>query len=178
MRTLLITGSLLLLTACSTEDPRQPEVATISSSVTTSSSAAPTSTVEGERPRHRIDETPEESKRMIAPWLACMKANGADLDTQPNSIAGAEQWSKDHKAAGDTCRNKLPLPAWGLDSENPAYRDNMHRWVKCMNDRGMNVVENVGDSESPWHYGSSNQPADADKIERACEVEILGPQDK
>ncbi|WP_239154463.1 hypothetical protein [Amycolatopsis sp. FDAARGOS 1241] len=61
-----------------------------------------------------------------------MKDHDAVVDSQPNSIAGAEQWAKDHRAAGDACRSKLPLLPWGEDSANPAYQDNVHRWVLCM----------------------------------------------
>lgn len=107
------------------------------------------------RPRHRVDETAEESKRLVEPWQACVKDRGADA-----------------------CLDKLPRPPWGMDRANPAYRDNVRKWVQCMNDRGMRVAETPDNGESPWTSTSDNQPPDSDKIEHDCEVEILGPSDK
>ena len=38
---------------------------------------------------------------------------------------------------------------WGIDHDNPAYQDNMHKWVQCMNDKGRHVVEIPDNDESP-----------------------------
>jgi hypothetical protein len=167
----------LFLAACSTPEQKAPDVASIA---TTSGSAAttPTTTSEESRPRHRVDESKEDSQRIIAPWTACMKEHGADMDQQPHTIKGAEEWSAQHKDAGIACHGKLPLLPWGMDRENPAYRDNIHRWVQCMTDKGLSIVETPDDKESPWHFGNGNQPADSAKIEQDCEVATLGPSDK
>lgn len=176
----LLAGLVLLLglAACSSPPPAPPQVASLTTPVLVPSSAAPSTDADGGRPRHRVDETAEESTRLIEPWRSCMKDHGADVDTQPNNIAGAEKWSADHKDAGDACRAKLPLLPWGMDRENPAYQDNMHKWVQCMNDKGMHVVETPDNDESPWTYSSDSQPPNADKIEHDCELAILGPSDK
>ncbi|WP_410623742.1 hypothetical protein [Amycolatopsis sp. cmx-8-4] len=177
----LIAGLALFLglAACSSPPAAAPQVASLSTPAATPATSAPPSTdADGGRPRHRVDETAEESQRLIEPWRTCMKDHDADVDTQPNSIEGAEKWSADHKAAGDACRAKLPLLPWGMDRDNPAYQDNMHKWVQCMNDKGMHVVETPDNDESPWTYGSDAQPPNSDKIEQDCEVAILGPSDK
>lgn len=178
----ILLGAVLLLGlgACASAPAAAPQVASLTtpSSTTASASAPPSADADGGRPRHRVDETAEESKRLIEPWRTCMKDHGADVDTQPNSIEGAKKWSADHKDAGDACRAKLPLLPWGMDSANPAYQDNMHKWVQCMNDHGMHVTETPGNDESPWTYAGDNQPPNSEKIEHDCEVTILGPSDK
>ena len=182
MRYFVCGGVLLaLLAGCGTAEQKAPEVASLAtpSASSPSSSGSPTATPEGERPRHRVDETKEESMRLIEPWLACMKTNGADMDEQPNSsIKAAEEWSAAHQDARNACIGKLPLLPWGEDRENPAYRDNVHNWAKCMTDQGMDVVETPDDDESPWHFGDGKQPADAATIEQQCEVKVMGPSDK
>lgn len=183
LRWLLLPAVALGLAACSSPPPAPPQVASLSTPSASASSVAPSTAdpstdEDGGRPRHRVDETAEESQRIIEPWRTCMKDHDADVDTQPNTIEGAKKWSADHKAAGDACRSKLPLLPWGMDRENPAYQDNMHKWVQCMNDKGMRVVETPDNDESPWTYASDSQPPNSDKIEHDCEVAILGPSDK
>jgi hypothetical protein len=179
---IFLTAALVFgLSACASKPQAAPQVASLttpSSSTPSSPSATPSTDADGGRPRHRVDETNEESKRLIEPWRTCMKDHNADVDTQPHNIEGAKKWSADHKDAGDACRAKLPLLPWGMDRENPAYQDNMHKWVQCMNDKGMHVVETPSNDESPWTYGSENQPPNSSQIEHDCEVAILGPSDK
>jgi hypothetical protein len=179
-RTNALIGLALLmgLAGCSGGDQQKaPEVA----SIATSDAPPPPTTTSSEegRPRHRVDESAEDSQRLIAPWDACMKEHGADMDQQPNSsIQAAEEWSAAHKDAGKACLPKLPLLPWGEDHDNPAYQDNMHAWVQCMTAKGMKVAESPGDDESPWHYTSDTQPAGSDKIEQDCELQVMGPSDK
>ncbi|MGW4486541.1 hypothetical protein ACWEOE_22170 [Amycolatopsis sp. NPDC004368] len=178
-----LAGLALVLTACGAPAASGPEVASLSTPSTSAASTATSSPAsadpDGGRPRHRVDESPEDSQRLIEPWNTCMKAHDADPDQQPHSIAGAEQWSRDHAAAGDACRSKLPLLPWGEDPANPAYKDNLHRWVECMTSKGMHVAEDPDPaSESPWHYTSDNQPPNSADIEQGCEVQVMGPSDK
>ncbi|MCU1683369.1 MAG: putative secreted protein [Amycolatopsis sp.] len=179
---LLAAAGLVFIAGCSSSPAKAPEVASIAtpgSIAASTASTAPTGdAVEAGRPRHRVDETPEDSQKLIAPWTACMKAHGADMDQQPNSIAGAEAWSAAHADAGKACLPKLPLLPWGEDSANPAHKDNLHKWVQCMTSQGMSVVETPDDSESPWHFGDGKQPPNSDKIEQTCEVQVMGPSDK
>lgn len=179
---LLAVAGLALIAGCSSSQPKAPEVASIATPVSTAASAPSSSTPTGDavaaRPRHRVDETAEDSQKLIAPWDTCMKAHGADMDQQPHSIAGAEAWSAAHADAGKACISKLPLLPWGEDSANPAYKDNLHKWVQCMTSQGMSVVETPDDAESPWHFGDGHQPPNSDKIEQTCEVQVMGPSDK
>lgn len=177
----LALAGVALIAGCSSSQPKAPEVASIASSTASGSTAAappPGDAVEAGRPRHRVDESAEDSKKLIEPWDECMKNHGADPDQEPPSIAGAEQWAAAHQDARTACISKLPLLPWGEDSANPAYKDNLHKWVLCMTGQGMSVVESPDDAESPWHYGDGKQPPNADKIEQSCEVQVMGPSDK
>jgi hypothetical protein len=44
-----------------------------------------------------------------------MKEHGADTDTEPPNINGAERWMAEHSGAVDACQSLVPLPPWGLD---------------------------------------------------------------
>jgi hypothetical protein len=182
---LVVTGlaALSLQTACA-GGPDKPEVASLAGEKAPagqpSSTASASASASAERPRHRIDESAADRDRIIAPWTKCMKDHGADLDTQPNTIAGAEQWSRDHADAGAACGNLLPLMPWGEDRANPQYRDNIHQWVKCMKDKGLNVIETPDNEESPWQFGgaSSLSPEAGHQAETDCEKATMGKFDK
>lgn len=180
MKLLMSIAAVVVVAGCSSTPQAQPDVATLNTpSAGAPPSASSSTAVTGEegRPRHRLDETPEESQRMIKPWEQCMKEHGADLDQQPNSIEGAKKWSEEHKAAGDACRPKLPLLPWSMDPDNPEYKDNMHAWVECMKKGGVKVAES-NDPETPWTYTSSQQPANSAEIEENCKREVLGPKER
>ena len=83
---------------------------------------------------------------------------------------------QDHQRARDTCLPLLPLLPWGLDRANPDYRDNVHQWVKCMNDKGMNVIETPDNPDSPWRYTDSSKPSST--IELDCEKATVGKSDR
>jgi hypothetical protein len=131
-------------------------------------------------PRHRVGETDAERSAIIEPWRTCMKDHGADLDTMPPNIKEAERWSAEHQGAANACGHLLPLLPWGLDPANPERRNNIHQWVKCMNDQGLPTVETPDDDEAPWRYGGSSplSPADRDKVELDCEKETIDKSDR
>jgi hypothetical protein len=178
---LVVTGlaALTLQTACG-GGPEKPKVASLAGEKAPAGQPSATATQASERPRHRVDESEADRERIIAPWTKCMKDHGADLDTQPHTIAGAEKWSRDHQDAGTACGDLLPLLPWGLDRSNPQYRDNIHQWVKCMNDKGLNIVETPDNDEQPWTYGGDSTVVGEarDKIERDCEKATIGKFDK
>jgi hypothetical protein len=159
-------------------EQQKPKVASLSGGGSSTAGQSANAGANKERPRHRVDESDADRERLIQPWNKCMKDNGADPDTQPNNIAGAEQWGRDHARAGDACRSLLPELPWGEDKANPQYRDNIHQWVKCMNDKGLKVIETPDNDESPWRYADDATVADKDKIELDCEKATIGKFDK
>ncbi len=171
-----ILAAVLFAAGCAAPPAPQSQVASLSTPSSGPASTSASASEEG-RPRHRLDESKEESQRINHVWSQCMKDHGADPDTQPPNIEGAKKWSADHKAAGDACRAKLPLPPWSQDPDNPEYKDNMHNWVTCMKDAGMNVAEST-DPEMAWTFTSSQQPPDADRIEHDCMIKVLKPKEK
>jgi hypothetical protein len=178
---LVVTGlaALTMQVACA-GGPDKPKVASLAGDKEAAGKPSATASHAAERPRHRVDETAADSDRIIQPWRKCMKDHGADLDTQPNNIKGAEQWGRDHADAGAACGDLLPLLPWGMDRDNPQYRDNIHAWVKCMNDKGMKVAETPDDEESPWRFAgeSTLSPEARDQVETDCEKATIGKFDK
>jgi hypothetical protein len=179
---LVVTGlaALTMQTACA-GGPAKPKVASLAGDKAPAGAASAAAGQQAERPRHRVDETAADRDRIIQPWTKCMKEHGADPDTQPNTIEGAEQWGRDHADAGTACRNLLPLLPWGEDRDNPRYRDNIHAWVKCMNDKGLKVAETPDDEESSWRFTgekSTLSPEAANQVETDCEKTTIGKFDK
>lgn len=110
-----------------------------------------------------------------------MKDHGADPDTQPPNIARAKQWSKDHASAGAACTQLLPLMPWGEDKSNPAFRDNIHQVVKCMTDKGLNVIETPDAEDAYWHPVDDQTyqtVPNAEQIVRDCYVSVMAKFDR
>ena len=105
----------LLLAACSkTEAP--PQVA----SITTPSSAAPTSAAQEQRPRERLDMTPEDFDALYAAYDRCMGGFGLDKKGQVASRdAGLQPVKEEVDKARKECESKDPLPPWEKDVNNP-----------------------------------------------------------
>jgi len=130
--------------------------------------------------RHRVGETDEESRAVNEPWYRCMKAHGADTDTQPNNVKDADRWMTEHSDAVDACQSVAPQLPWGLDPANPERRNNIHQWVQCMNDRGLKVIETPDNADQAWTYaGTSSLPAEEQaRIELECEMQTIGKFDR
>ncbi len=160
--------------------PAKPKAASPAAPAAPSTGPPVGSPAAAENPRHRVDETAADRERIIQPWRTCMKDHGADLDSQPPNVAGAEQWTREHQDAADACGRLLPLLPWGEDPSNPQYRDNIHELVQCMNDQGLNIVETPDDLDMPWKYRdqSTVPPGKRDQIEGDCEKATIGKSDK
>jgi hypothetical protein len=141
---------------------------------------ASTATASRDPRRHRVGETDAQWRAVIEPWYTCMKEHGADTDTEPPNIKGAERWMAEHSGAVHACQSLAPLPPWGLDPANPQYRNNIHQWVKCMNDRGLKVIETPDDEHQPWQYAGDTAlaPEEKNRIEHQCEKETIGKSDQ
>ena len=138
------------LSACGSKEKaadNSAKVATLTSpQATVSASAKP------ERPRERLDGTPEEFEALLGPYDKCLKEHGA--------LPKAE-WYKDNKvpdrrtiealaekaeAADRICGPQyFPLPPWEKDPANPEAKDFARDVVKCLKKKGVKVVE-IGDN--------------------------------
>jgi hypothetical protein len=179
----IVTGTAIVIpcAGCTGGGPR-PKAASVDAPRSSSSvTPVPSTTMaSSDLRRHRVGETEEEWRAVVEPWNRCMKEHSADVDTQPHNITDADRWMVEHSAAVDACKPVAPLPPWGEDPANPEYRDNIHQWVKCMNDRGLKTIETPDDEEQPWTYAGTSglAPAQQSRIEHECEMETIGQFDR
>jgi hypothetical protein len=142
--------ALAALSACGSSEPaadKSSKVATLARPEAKASASA-----EPERPRERLDGTPEEFEAMLGPYDKCLKEHGA---------LPKREWYKDNERpdprtitkladkaeAADRICNPLyyPLPPWEKDPANPEARDFARDVVKCLKDKGVKFVE-TGDN--------------------------------
>lgn len=129
---------LLLLAACSKPEA-QPQVASIS---TPPSSAAATSAAQEQRPRERLDMTPEDLEALNVPYDQCMASHGLDKKGRAAEGSGHPQPTKEElDKALQACESKTPLPPWEKDSSNPEAVDFANRVVQCLRGKGVRYVE-------------------------------------
>jgi hypothetical protein len=148
---------LLLLTACSKPDA-QPQVASIS----TPSSAAPTSAQQEQRPRERLDMTPEDYEALSAPYNQCLASFGMDKKGRAAQGNGQQPTKEEQDKALKACESKNPLPPWEKDVNNPEAVDFANRVVQCLRDKGVRYVEvhnEPGAEIVSWALGGPNNDA-------------------
>ncbi|GLZ30454.1 hypothetical protein Lesp02_26430 [Lentzea sp. NBRC 105346] len=151
-------AALLALTACgSTENPAQQQVASLQSS-----DSAPTSTAppDDKRPRERIDDTPEQAKKVSEPYQKCMGENGIPIGRgKEGPFLSDEEYKQVWPKAWEKCKDKFPLPAWELDKNNPESMDFIHRVVECLRKAGANVEERPakpGEDQNGYEFVGDN----------------------
>jgi hypothetical protein len=168
----LIGVSLLLLTTACGQSPPPPanDVASLrTTDPAVVSAAATTSPTDSGQPRLRMDMSNEEKQRLYDAHTACLLA--ADPTAAGGSgPASRRQYSEEAQRA---CAKLWPLPPWEMDTDNPAFKDNWHRNVQCLNKRGMKVVELEPGS---WTYDGEQAlgPEDRQRVEKECEQEVFG----
>jgi hypothetical protein len=164
---------LLLLAACS-KPAAQPEVA----SIQTPSSAPATSAPQEQRPRERLDMTPEDYEALQAPYERCMAGFGLDKKGRAAEGSGRPQPTKDElDKALKACESKTPLPPWEKDASNPEAVDFANRVVQCLRDKGVRYVEVLnepGAETISYALGGPNNDAASISLglEHAKECEI------
>jgi hypothetical protein len=143
MKTPALLAALLALAACSAPAAKAPEVASLSTPV---SAAAPTSAAKEERPRERLDMTPEDYEALVAPWKQCMADRGLDPKGRAQPGSGRPEPSKDEvDQALKACESKDPLPPWEKDATNRDAVDFANRVVQCLREKGVRYVEVVNE---------------------------------
>lgn len=131
---------LVLLAACSSSPAAQPGVASISTPG--SSSATPTSAAQDQRPRERLDMTPEDVDALYAAYERCLSQFGLDKQSQVAAHkTGALPPKSDYDKGLKACESKDPLPPWEKDVNNPDAVDFAARVVQCLRDKGVRYVE-------------------------------------
>lgn len=178
---MLVVGAIAVtaMSACgSAEKPHaEAKVATL----TSTAAAAPSPSPSAERPRERLDTTPEEFEAMLGPYNKCMAEHGGSVKGsgggQPNQVRAATKQEMDKSdAANRICEPQFfPLPPWEKDPANPEAKDFARAMVKCLKGKGVKYVEVDDDGISLALGGDRN---DARSISMgldlgpACEREV------
>jgi hypothetical protein len=148
-----------------------PKVATLVSSAPGQSP----SPAEPQRPRERIDMTPEELDALMVPYEKCLKSHGlTELDLK--KAEATQGVSGPAAQAAKYCdEHYSPLPPWEKDPANPEARDFALAVVKCLRGKGVKYVEVSDDGISIALGGDSNDPRSISMgldLEPQCEREV------
>jgi hypothetical protein len=138
------------------------KVATLESAAPEATKASP----KAQRPRERLDTTPEEFEAMLGPYNKCMREHGGAPKGDPGGNgsgpvakpATKAQMDK-YEAANRVCEPQYyPLPPWEKDPANPESRDFARLVVKCLKAKGVKYVEVADDGISIALGGDQNDP--------------------
>ena len=172
MRGHLLLASVIALAALS-GCGGEPE-AKQSAKVATLQSAAPTvkASAKPQRPRERLDTTPEEYEAMLVPYNKCMKEHGGFVKGDAGSGSGPRPATKEEsdkaEEANRICEPQfLPLPPWEKDPANPESRDFARDVVACLKDKGVKFVAVSDDGISVALGGEQN---DSRSIRKGLEL--------
>ncbi|GLY06727.1 hypothetical protein [Actinoplanes sp. NBRC 101535] len=154
------------LTACGSaqEESKAAEVATLQSA-TPAVSAEKEAKADAERPRERLDTTPEEYEAMLKPYNDCMAEQGAYAKSSGGggdrvARPATREESEKADAANRICEPKyMPLPPWERDPANPEAADFSRAVVKCLKGKGVEFVEVSDDGISIALGGDQNDAA-------------------
>lgn len=136
----------------------------------TSRAAGPSASAAAQRPRERLDTTPEEFEAMLAPFNKCVKAHGGFVKGEggPSARPPTKAQMDKLEEANRICEPQyFPLPPWEKDPANPAARDFAREVVKCLKDKGIEHVA-VGDDGVSLALGGERN--DARSITRGMEL--------
>jgi hypothetical protein len=146
---------------------------------------APSTSATAERPRERLDTTPEEFEAMLGPYNKCMKEHGFTPKGRPNGTGArpaTEKESASADAANRICEPQFyPLPPWEKDPANPESRDFARDVVKCLKNKGVKYVEVADDGISIALGGEQNDPTSISRgldLAPACERTVAAAMKK
>jgi hypothetical protein len=116
-----------------------------------------------ERPRERLDTTPEEYEALLGPYNKCMEEQGFGSDVAKRRAADAAVApagsAEDQRltAASQLCESQfMPLPPWERDPANPEAGDFAVAVVKCLKKEGVKFVAVSDDGISIALGGDQN----------------------
>ncbi|MCY1138250.1 hypothetical protein OWR29_09595 [Actinoplanes sp. Pm04-4] len=147
--------ALVALPGCGAEPKDQSaKVATLVSPAAAEASAS----APPQRPRERLDTTPEEFEAMLKPYNKCMKEHGGYVKGEGSGVRAATKAESDKaEAANRICEPQfMPLPPWEKDPANPESRDFARDVVACLKDKGVKYVAVADDGISIALGGDQN----------------------
>jgi len=161
--------ALTALSACGSSGGAETDVGARVASLATPearpSAGAAAKKVDKERPRERLDTTPEEFEAMLVPFNKCLKKSGFTDQAQGKQVAdrsrdtakAASKKEETENAAYRACEEQYyPLPPWEQDPANPEAREFARAVVKCLKAKGVKYVEVSDDGISPAFGGDRN----------------------
>lgn len=179
---MVATIALTALTACGS--PPEKSGADAKVATLTSAGATPAASKSAaQRPRERIDSTPEELEAMMVPYNKCMKEHDAPTKSSFAHLTPeqAEPVQAKYDAASKLCEQYFPLPPWEKDPANPEQRDFAVDVVKCLKRKGVKYVEVDSDGISYALGGDQNDQASISKgmdLIPGCEREVAAKTKK
>ncbi|MCA2219095.1 hypothetical protein [Jidongwangia harbinensis] len=132
----------------------------------------------------RIDMTEEDRDRVYDAYWACLESHGVKMVSKagsekvdmPDNVPVPkvpEQENKKNRSGYAACKDKEPYLDPLLDkARNPNYPDQTRAWMKCMNNRGIEVSGNWDDEF--FSFGKRAPGIDSKKyleIYRECEMQ-------
>jgi hypothetical protein len=154
----VLVAAVLALTACSSppKETAAPDVATLASPP-----AAVSASAQPQRPRERLDTTPEEFEAMLAPYNKCIADHGgaskSDLARGGAAKPATQKQMARFDEANRICEPQyFPLPPWEKDPANPEAKDFARHVVKCLKNKGVKYVEVSDDGISIALGGDDN----------------------
>ena len=140
--TIVLVGSACLLAAACSNEPVERDTPRVASFQSASSGPTTAASARPERPRERLDTTPEEYEAMLEPYNQCMREQGAKpkADWKGRQMTDKSEWRK-YEAADKICDDRTPLPPWERDPANPKSKDFALAVVKCLKGKGVKYVE-------------------------------------
>ncbi|NMO54278.1 hypothetical protein HH310_24225 [Actinoplanes sp. TBRC 11911] len=168
---------LAALTVAACGSPSDPQVATLGSGATPSSSAATTAT---NRPQLRLDTSDAERDRLFTAYDDCLVAHGVKVNPvdQPGAVGNGPgrrlDQSGEPKSAYVACAGKLPQQPPELDADrNPNYAAQWNDNVECLRAHGM-MVHVTKPGEWTWDSSDTVVPDNEADIEKSCLLEAFG----
>jgi hypothetical protein len=179
-RGLGIVALAVLLSACGAEATPSPVVASLG---TAGTSAPATSSAQSDagRPQMRLDDTPEDRKRLGQPYTNCLKQHGVKVLTGrgPDSL----EQTGEPKEAYQACAGLIPLFPPELDpTKNVHFADQFRDQINCMRAKGAKV-HSVEDTSVfahglTWTYDDgvtqTLSEAQLDEVDHACQLKAFG----
>jgi hypothetical protein len=164
-RTYVLVLAMLTLSACGSPEKAAPEVATLASAAP-ATSASP----KAERPRERLDGSPEDFEALLGPYNKCLKEHGAlpKAEWYPNGktpdrktiVKLAEKNEQADRICGPLY---YPLPPWERDPANPEAKDFSRAVLKCLKGKGIKGAS-IGDNGVDIDLGGTpTNPGDVPK---------------
>ncbi|WP_250034413.1 hypothetical protein [Paractinoplanes maris] len=152
---LATTIALTVLPGCGSPAKEGAKVATLASAA-----ASPSAKAKPDRPRERLDTTPEEFEALLTAYYKCMDDKGVlavRVATGGRKKAMTPEDIAQGEAADRICEPlHYPLPPWEKDPANPEAVDFTRAVVKCLKGKGIKNAT-VGDDGVSVSLGSDDQ---------------------